>query len=59
MKRNYKPPYVSQQTQNIFFCGATAQLGRRPTHCWGFWITSTPGRTPLIEWSARLRGRYL
>jgi hypothetical protein len=34
---------------------ATASLGPRPPHCWGF----TLGRAPLVEWSARRRDLYL
>jgi hypothetical protein len=43
----------------FFFYGATAQVGPRPPHYWGFQITHTPGRTSLNEWSARRRGHYL
>jgi hypothetical protein len=46
-----------------FFCGATAQLGDRPPHCWGLHITNneihTLGSAPLNERSARRRGCYL
>jgi hypothetical protein len=47
----------------FFVCGATAPIGPRPPHCRSFEITQLdthiPGRTPLNEWSARRRGRYL
>jgi hypothetical protein len=36
--------------------------GPRSPHSWGFLITSrhtTLGRTPLYEWSARRRDRYI
>ena len=41
---------------------ATAHLWPSSTQCWGSEITQnwyTSGRTPLNEWSAYLRGRYL
>jgi hypothetical protein len=45
-----------------FFCGATAKLGPKPPHCSGLKTKhrhSTPGRTPLNEWSGRRRDLYL
>ena len=38
------------------------QVGPRSPHCWGLCITpsqDTPGRSPLNEWWARRRDRYL
>jgi hypothetical protein len=54
-----------------FSCGAAAQIGPRPPRFWRVYITRTHARThahihahthlrtPLSEWSARRRGRYL
>jgi hypothetical protein len=45
-----------------YHSGATAPSWPRPPHCRGFTITlrhTTPGRTPLDEWSARCRDLYL
>ena len=56
------------QVQYFLFCGATALIGPRPpgfefykslTHSHTHAHTHTHGRTPLNEWSARRRGRYL
>ena len=45
------------------FCIATVQLWLRPPHFWCFLtahnLNPTLVRTPLIEWSARRRDRYL
>jgi hypothetical protein len=49
-----------------YFCAATAQIGRMSSR-WGFLITHThthththiSGTTPLIEWSASRKSRYL
>jgi hypothetical protein len=46
----------------LFHHGATAPSGPAPPHYRGFMITithTTPGRTPLGEWSARRRDLYL
>ena len=46
----------------LFFHGATAPSGPRPSHCRGFTVTlrhTTHGRTPLDELSARCRNLYL
>jgi hypothetical protein len=47
--------------RDTLFHGVIAHSGSRP-HCWGFTITlrhTTLGRTPLDEWSARRKDRYL
>ena len=47
---------------SVPFCGATAPSWPGPPHYRGFTITlrhTTVGRTPLDEWSARLRDLYL
>jgi len=52
-------PPVSQSL--LFFRGTTAPRGPRPPHLGNFIIVlrhSKLGRTPLDEWSARLRDLY-
>jgi len=47
---------------HFFIHDMTAPNGPRPPHCRGFTITlrhTTPGRTPLDQWSARRRDLYL
>jgi len=50
---------------HIYLCGASGQIGPRPPYFWSFGVTHnytqtpTPGSTPLNEWWARCRGRYL
>jgi len=48
------PHFFSMQQQPI-----TAQLGFRLPHCWGFYITHIPVKTPLNGWSTHHRGYLL
>ena len=60
LKRCLHLSLCSAHRCHYFFCSATAQLVRRPPHCWGSLDhTRTPCRNPLNEWSAFRRGRYI
>jgi hypothetical protein len=55
---------IQTVVQGIFFCGATTQIGPGPPQIFMFLDhtqldTYIRGRTPLNQWSARRRGRYL